>query len=520
MPPVPNSPARALALALSVALSTLAIPARAQDPAPAPTEPVAPAPTEPAPAPPTTPPAQASVAGTAAHPLSVEDALRLAQQASERIDIAESGVEGALGDKWAAFSGYLPTVAGSVTYQRTFATEFDDLFAPSTPTTIPTGGTGGTPTGAGTTTGSTGAPTGAPSGGFELPFGQDNTWRAGFTVSQGIYGGGRAAAMSKIAQAGTHAADVGLESARAAVALDTATAYYDAVLSDRLLEIATSSLAQAEATLSQTELGQSVGRQPEFDLLRAQVVVENQQVTVISAQRQRSLAHQRLAQLLDLPPETPLELLSPLEDTGVAEVAAEVSRAAPPTAVRAPIRQAGESARISDASVAMARADGLPSLGASASVGWVSYPSTVFPIGKDKPWYSSISASVALNVPIFSGGRVYGALRRARADAASAQARVDQTAELADLDTSQAHATLEAASAQWDATEGAVEQARKAYGIAELRFAEGVSTQIELSDARLQLERALVNRAQAARDLALARTRLALIGSLPLQGAP
>jgi ammonia channel protein AmtB len=38
-----------------------------------------------------------------------------------------------------------------------------------------------------------------------------------------------------------------------------------------------------------------------------------------------------------------------------------------------------------------------------------------------------------------------------------------------------------------------VEQARRAYAIADLRFQEGVSTQVELADARLLLEQALAN---------------------------
>ena len=61
--------------------------------------------------------------------------------------------------------------------------------------------------------------------------------------------------------------------------------------------------------------------------------------------------------------------------------------------------------------------------------------------------------------------------------------------------------------------------ATRAYEIADLRFGEGVSTQLELSDSRLQLERALVNRAQAARDLAVAKIRITLLTSLPLQTA-
>ncbi len=55
-----------------------------------------------------------------------------------------------------------------------------------------------------------------------------------------------------------------------------------------------------------------------------------------------------------------------------------------------------------------------------------------------------------------------------------------------------------------------------AYEIAELRYREGLSTQLELSDARLLLQQAQANRAQAARDVQVARVRLALLPDLPL----
>ena len=61
-----------------------------------------------------------------------------------------------------------------------------------------------------------------------------------------------------------------------------------------------------------------------------------------------------------------------------------------------------------------------------------------------------------------------------------------------------------------------MQQAQRAYEIAELRYREGLSTQLELSDARLLLQQAQANRAQAARDVQVARVRLALLPDLPL----
>ena len=68
----------------------------------------------------------------------------------------------------------------------------------------------------------------------------------------------------------------------------------------------------------------------------------------------------------------------------------------------------------------------------------------------------------------------------------------------------------------WQASAGTEEQATRAYQIAEIRYREGISTQTELNDLRIQQAQAQVNRAQAARDLQVARIRLALLPALPL----
>ncbi|MDQ6830328.1 MAG: hypothetical protein M3081_15835, partial [Gemmatimonadota bacterium] len=48
------------------------------------------------------------------------------------------------------------------------------------------------------------------------------------------------------------------------------------------------------------------------------------------------------------------------------------------------------------------------------------------------------------------------------------------------------------------------------------RYKEGISTQTEITDSRILLQSAQANRARAARDLQIARLRVALIRDLPL----
>jgi hypothetical protein len=127
--------------------------------------------------------------------------------------------------------------------------------------------------------------------------------------------------------------------------------------------------------------------------------------------------------------------------------------------------------------------------------------------------------SASLQLPIFLGGAIKGDRMIAEANEREAEARLRQTRQLAAVDTRNAIDQLRAAEAQYAASAGTETQAARAYDIAQLRYREGISTQTELSASRIQLQQARANRAQATRDLQVARLRVALIRDLPLGGS-
>src|SRR5262249_39657157 len=147
------------------------------------------------------------------------------------------------------------------------------------------------------------------------PFGQKNTYTLGLGASQLLYDGGRVFGQRRAARAGESSAGIGLSSAEAQLTLDVAQAYYDAALSDHLVAIAQPTLEQADTTLAQTKLRQSLGTSPEFDVLRATVARDNLKPVLIQATTQRDLAYLRLRQLVQLSAEEPLALTTELTDT-------------------------------------------------------------------------------------------------------------------------------------------------------------------------------------------------------------
>jgi outer membrane protein TolC len=121
-----------------------------------------------------------------------------------------------------------------------------------------------------------------------------------------------------------------------------------------------------------------------------------------------------------------------------------------------------------------------------------------------------------LQLPVFTGGRIRGAEVVARANVDEARLKMAQAGEVAALDARTTVASLREAEESWRASLGTVEQAQRAYEIAEVRFREGLSTQLELTESRVLLQTAQANRAVAARNLQVVRVRLSVLRDLPL----
>jgi outer membrane protein TolC len=444
--------------------------------------------------------------------LSLAEALRIAEVKSEGVTIANAGVMRARGQVRQADAQRLPQVNGSAGYQRAIQNQFQAITErfPSEPDT--TGGSGD-------------------AGGFgaiSQIFAAPNTFTFTLAGTQNLYTAGRITAQRRGADAGRTAAELGLTSARAQATLEAAQAYFDAVASDRFLAIAESSLVLTERTLSQTQLARELGSASEFDLLRARVSRDNQRPLVIQARGNRSTAYLRLKQLLDLPLTTPLTLTTPIRDD-MGEVASantairigDDRTLTPDTSIsaRTTVKQAEARVKAQESALSAARLARLPSLQLASTYQRFAYPpeGTFLPSALDL-YFPNWTVTLGLSFPVLTGGRLRGERMVAEANLIEAQQQLQQSREGAALDAQLAVVALEQAQAAYAASVGTDTQAEQAYRIAEVRFQEGISTQIELTEVRVQLEQARLQRVNAARDLELARLRLALLKDLPLTG--
>jgi len=422
--------------------------------------------------------------------LTLPQAVERALTSGEEMRRARAQVREADGQVTEALAGALPQVTGSVVYTRQFASIFEDL---SGDTTI--------------------APLFRNS-----PFGAANTWNVELKATQLLWSGGKVGAGLKAAKAYRRGANAQADETAGDIAFRVKRAYLDAAVATRLVQIARAGYEQARDHLTQVQRFQQAGTRAEYDLLRAQVDFANQEPTVVAAENGQTLALLELRRLVNVPADRPLELTTPLVGPDGTLPVAMIDSLAPAT--RSAIAAADAAVALRQQMVRVARADRLPTLSVGTTLSNQAFPQDVSPF--DARFRRNWNAEVRLSVPLFLGLRTVGSVRRAEAVLDQARAERDQVAEQVALDVAQARAELERAQALVGARRATVRQAQRAQHLASVRYANGMSTQLEVTDARLLAQQAEPNEVQAARAylFALGQLERALGRPVPVEARP
>jgi len=417
-----------------------------------------------------------------------------AVRASLPLTAARATRERAGSDVTSARSGYFPQISVSGSYVETLRSEYDGLFT--------------APQNSGSTMSSMLGDL------SQLPFAATHAWRAGVDVTQPIWDGGRTSSSVDLARGSERSAELDERARRAQAVLDVTDAYFGAALATEVAAIAEASLGLAEQTLKQAQLGLTQGSSPEFDVVRAEVTRDNQRTALVRARAARDIALVRLRRLLGVAFDRPLELTTRPGGGDLGDVARGVAGVAR-GGERVSVAQAHANVAIRRAQLGIARAGLWPRLALFTSYGVVDYPREIWP---DSDWRTNWTAGVSLSLPLFTGFKTTADIASARADVRAAQALAVEAAQLAAVDERERASDVAVAEAAFGASHRSTELARRAHQIAELRYRQGVSTYLELVDARIQLDQAQINEATAARDLEVARVRVALLPALPVPG--
>lgn len=336
------------------------------------------------------------------------------------------------------------------------------------------------------------------------------------SLNQAVFTWGKIPAAIRAAKLGLASGGEQLRLARQGALKDVTGAFYDVLLAQELLGIARKNLALRERHLEDAKKRFDLGTATDYDVLAAEVDLENIRPQVIRMENAVRTAKKWLLFHLGRE-EAEIEVQGTLESEAVAlpvydeAVALALARRPELTNQRLLVKGYEELIHI-------AKTDLRPRLDLVGSYNKLNLAS-----GDTDLDATAWNAAVVLAFPIFDGFRTQGKVMQARSQFETA--RLDE-AKLKDQVTLEVRAALDAvreARLIVEALAGTVAQAERLLQMAEQGLDFGVKTRLDVDDARVNLTQARANRASAQHDYLVALTTLEWVqGSLgePAPAAP
>ena len=382
--------------------------------------------------------------GQEAQPLTLEQAVQIAKKNAYEVLLAEQDVEFAKGGVAQAKSALLPKLNATANYTR-FTSEITAVLDPKQPPIVI-------------------RPLDQTSIGLQLIQAIDVWGVSGLALS-----GARALEGAALASLVAALNDVGLRAK---------TTFMDVLRTDELLQVAEERVVNVSEQLRVARVRNEAGETARFDVIRFEAELAAAEQERLQALNNTLLAEASFNQALARDVSTPVELVPPAELIRVSaslEQLTEVAKKARPELIAAQRRL--------DYQNRVRRAQEKRNLPALNLTGNFNYDPEGSGLGAAT---DSLSATLQLSMPIFDGGLNRSLVKQARANEDKAKIFLDQATLGVTLEVRQAYLNMQSAEARIQTAARALDSAREALRVANLRYQEGVGTPVELSDANTQ----------------------------------
>lgn len=314
----------------------------------------------------------------------------------------------------------------------------------------------------------------------------------GLTLTMPIYTGGQLEGAIKAADLAMNANELGLELCKQQVKAATMSAYYQALQAKNQIKVAQDSVNTLTEHLKNVNAQYTVGTVAKSDVLGTQVQMANAEQNLINANNSYDVAIASLNNVMGLPTDTELNLTDSL-DYNVYEIPLEECTAYA-RSNRPDVLMADYQVAIAEAGVQQAKAGYMPKVNAQASKSWAGdspfgSEETDARYGQNNNW----TAGVVLSWDIWDNNITQSKVNQSKAAVAKAEAAAENTRQSGDLEVRTAYLNLKAAEKSINTTQVAVDKAQEDYKIAQVRYAAGVGTNLDVMDAEEKLAQAQTN---------------------------
>ena len=305
------------------------------------------------------------------------------------------------------------------------------------------------------------------------------------SISMPIYQGGRLKEGRRYARFALSSADLSLENTLQDVRLQSTIYYFNVLQYRNLIEVYEEEVVTLQEHLRNVNAQFRVGTVAKVDVLESQVELANAQQNLVNAQNNYDVAVATLNNFIGLPADT---IVRPQDTLTYKKYDLDLSDCtAYALQNRADAAMADYSVKQAESNRKSAKAGYRPQVSASISKSLTNQNLVTKKVTDQ--WTAGISASWN----IFDGGITAAQVHEADAELTRAKEVAAQTREQIQLEVQQYFLELHAAEKNIGTTQASVALAEENYKIAQVRYAAGVGTNLDVMDASRKLTEARSN---------------------------
>lgn len=328
-------------------------------------------------------------------------------------------------------------------------------------------------------------------------------------VSVPIYNGGKLKEGRVAARYGLSSADLSLENTMQTVRLQTTTYYFNVLQNRNLIEVYEEEVVTLQEHLRNVNAQFRVGTVAKVDVLESQVELANAMQNLVNIQNQYDISVAELNNYIGLPADTIIRPQDTLTYKPYRLSLGECTAYALEN--RADAAMADYTVKQAESAIRSAKSGWLPQVNGSISKGLTN--ENLISGKLTDQWTVGVSASWN----IFDGGITRAQVNQADAALTRAQEAAAQTREQIQLEVQSAFLQLHAAEKNIATTQASVALGEENYKIAQVRYAAGVGTNLDVMDASRKLTEARSNYFTALYNYNVARASLERYMGVPVE---
>jgi outer membrane protein len=324
-----------------------------------------------------------------------------------------------------------------------------------------------------------------------------DSYGSSVALSQNLFDFGKTSTQVKIQNLNLDASRSDFDTTNAQVVFGVKQAYYGLLLTKRNRDVAREVVGQYEQHLGQARGFFEVGLKPKFDVTKAEVDLSNAKLNLLKAENALRLAQVTLNNTMGLPEAPDYEIRDSL---AFQRVEVDLDQSMKKAYDRRPDLQSILAKKKSlDETITLQKKGYTPYVTGNAGYGWS---------GESFPLDSGWSIGATLNIPLFSGFSTKYQVDEARANLDVLKANEETLRQGIFLEVKQAWLNLKEAADRIVTAEIIVRQAAENLELANGRYAAGVGSPIEVTDALVAVSNAKTSFGAALYDYKMAQATM------------